>query len=656
MHANLRSLLLLGWSLLPTLLSALPVDAPTAWRRAAAYMAAGPQAAHGERQAARRLLAAEPPAAERWGCAWLFRHAQGAFVLAAADDALPPVLGYGQTAAGEMPPALQAWRSRKGQALAHSLPAAPKDYPLLATGDPVAPLLTLTRHQEAPYNNLCPYYRMDDGTLSTRRCVVGCVATALEEILTGYRRPVVLIDTLFGWTTNRYDIPDMLPGTRVETSLIRDNYDGEYTAEEAEAVARLSYLCGVAARMNWGLSESGAHVARLEEPLRRALGLPYVHSLDSYKFRPEEWVGILCRELQAGRPVLYTGYVMATGGHAFVVDGFDGQGFFHVNWGYGGYYDGYFRLDLLCFAEPPYDLTSESLPYGFFCNQQALVLSPDPVAEALPDTLKRTGREIAVESIRAMQPPETGKYTQIRLRLRNTSTETLTTPFEFFTNAPTDTALFDQGDYVALSGCTLRPGETATMDVHATFSEAGERILRLSPDDVHLSAEIPLTVESGKPDRLTFGEPKLFFPAAQTLGVALDIANAPEGGRSGGRLVYGLYEGHDERTDGETRHFRHFYLQPGESLRDTVHFRGLKAGQDYTLLVRYPWAPLCTVRFTLPAETGIPSATTDEAETDPGTRTGEWYTPDGRRAPRPRTPGIYLQRDGKRFRKVFVRP
>lgn len=639
--------------LFPLVAGAFPVDAPTALRRASGFFALAPQASVAESREAVRLCGGDAPTAERIGNAWLFTDKHGAFVLAAADDCLPPVLGYGRASGGPLPPALRAWERRGAHLLSPTAAsgadvASAGDYPLLAEGTPVQPLLPMIRDQYAPYNACCPYYRFDDGTLSESRCVVGCVATALEEILTYYRRPVVLADTLFGWTTDHYDIPDLLPGTRIETSLIRNDYKGGYTPEEAAAVAGLSYLCGVAARMNWGVVESGANIERLVEPLRRALRIPYVHCVDSYKYRPSDWVAMLCNELRAGRPVLYTGYVMACGGHAFVVDGFDANGFFHVNWGYGGNYDGYFRLDLLNFAEPAYDLTAESLPYGFYCNQQALLLSPDPVAENLPDTLTRTGKDVAVEAVRCLQTPETGKYTRLQIDVRNDTEETLTTPFELLTNAPADTALFEQADYVALVGLTLRPGESRTVEVNATFSEAGERTLRLSPDEVHVVAEMPLSVATGKPARLTVGEPQLGFPAPGTVRVGVAVGNAPDAGRAGCNFTLGLYEGEEEKTDGETRHTVPLYLEPGECTVHTALFHGLKAGATYTLLVRYPWKPVHTLRFTMPDVTGV-DAPAAEAGPD------EWFTPDGRRVDVPRHTGTYLKRNGKQVRKVFRR-
>jgi hypothetical protein len=61
-------------------------------------------------------------------------------------------------------------------------------------------------------------------------------------------------------------------------------------------------------------------------------------------YTPEEWDNLVRAELSEGRPVIYRGQG-AVGGHAFNVDGVQDQNWFHINWGWGGSYNGYFLLD-----------------------------------------------------------------------------------------------------------------------------------------------------------------------------------------------------------------------------------------------------------------------------------------------------------------------
>lgn len=580
------------------------------------------------RRLAQRFLGQSSVACKAQGRHTLvFADRRGRFVVTSRQT--PVVLGYGRGATDSLPAALQQLL-----ATAAPLPAAPRPTAV------VEPLLRTVRHQSAPYNNACPYYRADDGTWSTQRTLVGCVATTLEQIMTFYGRVETLRDTLKGWETAHYSIADVLPATQVDTRLIRDDYDdgGTYSAEEIDAVARLSYYCGVAARMNWGLSESGANTYRLIEPLRRAFGWGYVHFMDSYSYTPDDWWATLTREIESGRPVYYTGYTQHISGHAFALDGLDGNGLVHVNWGYGGNYDGYFRLDVLNFAEPVEEPTEEGVAGGFFCNQTMLLLHPDSIDVALPDTLARTETEVAVESVVFEQPPQAGIYTPLLLTLRNTSGQALTTPFEFFTNAPSDTAFFRQGEYAALAGITLAAGETRTLRVHLSFSQTGRRVFRFSPDDRRILYTDTLDILPPAAATLTFDAPVLTFPADSTAAIALTVHNTSAAARSGHLVTFELVDSAlaAEADPTTRRHPRYLYLAAESDTTLTARFSQLTPGASYVLRVRCPWEVVRTVSFTVPLPTGIGSSSVEQAD-------APRYDLTGRRL-RKQERGLYIER------------
>ena len=562
-----------------------------------------------------------------------------AFVVVGGNDVTPIALGYGTSAeeGAPLPPALAT--------LLHSAkPRAPQDELFLQPGAPAGPLLPMVRHQKAPYNAACPYYTYDDGTVSDERCVVGCVATALEEILTYYQREIVLQDTLHGWKTDHYEIADVLPGTRVDTRLILNDYDTEVATPEAiDAVARLSLYCGMAAQMNWGLEESGTSVYRLVEPLKRAFGCGFVHYADSYKYAPAEWVKMIAREVRAERPVLYAGYTQFIEGHAFVIDGVDAEGLFHVNWGYGGCYDGYFRLDVLAFYEDYEGKRDTQAAQGFFCNQEALLLHPDAITPELPDTLSRTGLEVAVDSIYPLEPPRTGMFTPVAVCVRNTSDATLTTPFELFTNTPTDTLLFEQGTYIALTGVTLSPGEARTLVVDAQFSGTGNHLLRISPDDIQVLATTEVEILPYVRPLLSYTVSAPAFPTPDAVQFTVTAQNSSAAqGRAGVLQQVFLDEGSVCRNyTGAYQQSHVLYLNPGAERTDTITFRNLKPATTYTFKVTYKWTPVHEVTFTTPSTDGI----TPPSE---ALRDETWYSLDGRRLNgRPTQRGIYV-RGGKK--------
>lgn len=209
----------------------------------------------------------------------------------------------------------------------------------------VGPLCKSQWGQDIPYNSLCP-------KIGGKSCVVGCVATAMSQIMYYYEWPKV------GRGSRTYD--SGIEGVGLLSSVFSDHkYDWDvmkpttlenYSSEEASAaVAQLCYDCGVGARMEYGLEGSGTHDDYAMEALFTYFG--YKGSSLHKEFRecyatPEDWEAMICTELNGGRPVLMTGY-NGDGGHEFIIDGYDSNNFFHVNWGWDGLADGYFSMSLL---------------------------------------------------------------------------------------------------------------------------------------------------------------------------------------------------------------------------------------------------------------------------------------------------------------------
>lgn len=631
---RILSLLLLGLSL-HGMLAAAPVDREAALRIARTWWTGMQVTQHDGRSSDDIQLAAV------YSRGYLFTHRES-FVVVAADDADPQILGYGtRRHEAQMPPVLRAVLNRPGGG-GHPYPAPGADW------HAVAPLLSTVRHQEDPYNRACPYYKDAQGHLSVMRCKVGCVATAVEQILTYYRRTYVLQDTLHGWQTPHYTIPDILPGAMVDSRLILSDYDREdATAEQVDAVARLSYYLGVAAHMSWGPNESGAMTRRLVDPLKRAFGLKYVHHLDSYKYDPAAYRDYLAHEIMAGRPVYYAGYLMATGGHAFVLDGLDDNGLFHVNWAYGGDYDGYYRLDVLFHSQPESDRLDHYDEGGFFCNQEALTLCPDEAPDAVvPDSLERTGREIVIEGMEAGAQPLTGCYTPIYLYVRNTSDRALTTPFALLANLPSDTLRDKQADWLAYTGTTLSPGARDTLCVHTLFKRSGRTLLSVTPDGEERIDSLWIDVRTGGTSGLTADEPRLSYPDSTTVRIEQRLSNPLAGERAAQDFFYDLRDD----TAGSDRSLRHYiYLAAGADTLDTAEFHDLMPGHTYTLRLRSHWPIVRSLTFTLPEAVGV-----DEALVDTAAK-GEvaWYDTAGHRVSRPGAPGVYLRRQGTQTTKYL---
>ena len=196
--------------------------------------------------------------------------------------------------------------------------------------------------QGTPYNNMCPVY---DGQ---NRAVTGCVATAMAQVMMYYQYPKELKADIPSYTTatHKLVIPQINKGEKYDwDKMLPAYYVNQYTEEQAAAVAKLLYHCGAAVKMNYS-SSSGANVtpARLSQYF--GYDADMMQDLNRSTFTLEEWKSILDKELVAKRPVLYSGQ-SSSGGHEFICDGADGNGLYHINWGWQGSQNGYFDITIL---------------------------------------------------------------------------------------------------------------------------------------------------------------------------------------------------------------------------------------------------------------------------------------------------------------------
>lgn len=518
------------------------------------------------------------------------------------------VVAYGIRQRGSVPPALHEVMYRQGARLVEN--SSVKHKPsravrILGIEQPVTavqPLLRSIRSQEAPYNWLCPHWISNDGSESEARCLSGCVATSLEQILAYYRYPEVLQDTLYGWRTDNYVLADMLPGTRFDWDNYLDDYRGDYTDAEGMAIALPTLACGMAVKMQYGLNASGASLYRAVEPLRRAFGYGSVRYYDRVMYTPEHWHQMLRHELQQGRPVAYTGHNMALNGHAFNIDGYDSNGFYHVNWGYDGNYDGYYDLDWLCPWEPT-DRDTLGIAEGFFCNQTMLCMHPSADVDVLePDTLDFMNLGVRLDSICFLRQPATNGYVAADFYFHNEDSQAVTYTYEVMTYLPTDTAVFMQADYVGLSRVQMEAGERQRQRVYLSFDVAGQRILGISHDDETIPFSMPVNIRRDGVPTLEWGGVE--YTACDTSATfSIPVSNTAQDGVAGSLVTFCLYE--DSYSTEDLRHWTVLDLPAGASDTLTTVFNGLHPDTRYHFMVRCPWAVQGEVTFTTTQTVGV---------------------------------------------------
>lgn len=269
------------------------------------------------------------------------------YVMVAGDDIAVPVLGYSDSDTfnpNNIPQNMQWWlgEMQREMEFLKQHPEQARKAP--ATGKSVRPLLTCNWNQSAPYNNNCPVY-------NGSRCVTGCVATAMAQIMYYHKWPKQ------GKGSHSYSCNLNNSGNYVNLSAdfsksiydwdnMLDNYGSSSPAISNAAVAKLMSDVGISVDMGYGES-SGAFSSDVVNALTSYFD--YDKSINIFyriAYGIEVWENKIRTELDNKRPVYYSGQA-ATGGHAFVCDGYDADGYFHFNWGWGGMSNGYFILSML---------------------------------------------------------------------------------------------------------------------------------------------------------------------------------------------------------------------------------------------------------------------------------------------------------------------
>ena len=228
---------------------------------------------------------------------------------------------------------IKAWRNKKNASAAST--------------SAVAPLLgNIEWDQTSPYNNMCPKYD------SVHVAATGCVATAMAQVMAYYKYPKQLKADIPGYVNRWNGIPMEIPTITKEEGvydwdnmLPKYNKEANATQQQKDAVAKLMYHCGAAVQMNYG-PESAASVSASKLAKYFGYDADLMMDLNRATFTLDKWMQIIDTELAAGRPVLYGGQA-SDGGHQFICDGKDGEGLYHINWGWSGSQNGYFDLSLL---------------------------------------------------------------------------------------------------------------------------------------------------------------------------------------------------------------------------------------------------------------------------------------------------------------------
>lgn len=276
---------------------------------------------------------------------YLFDSEDG-FVVTPADDALPAVIGYGDgrmyDSAGNLPTGFRDWLQYMSQRISETAVNVDEVTIGSSVGEALSPLCSTSWGQEEPFNLECPEF-------GGERCLSGCVATAMAQVMKYHSWPPQGKGELEYYAEKiKTDIyTDFSQYTPDWGNMLDDYSSTSATEEQRQAVAHLLRGVGGSVRMNYFPTASGADVNDATQAL-----LNYWNYSDDIRymrrnwFPLRDWSQLLYYALKNYGPILYGGFSTSSG-HAFVCDGYDGEGLFHFNWGWDGRADGYFAIDFL---------------------------------------------------------------------------------------------------------------------------------------------------------------------------------------------------------------------------------------------------------------------------------------------------------------------
>lgn len=242
------------------------------------------------------------------------------FVIVSGDDRARRILGYSDTGSfdlGNLPPQLAALLEQYAEQLKNIPVNIPTHdswkAPARISEDGGVLLETADWGQGAPYNSLCPVI---DGV----QAPTGCVATAMAIVMKYHNWP-----ESYNWTA--------MPAHDVDANNSAD-------------IAALMKDAGEAVLMSYNSSESSANMNFVGHRLQQRFKFsPECQFITAENFTGDEWESMLKSNLNESNPVIYNG--SGTGNHAFVIDGYDNSGLYHINWGWNGLYNGMYALNAL---------------------------------------------------------------------------------------------------------------------------------------------------------------------------------------------------------------------------------------------------------------------------------------------------------------------
>ncbi len=280
------------------------------------------------------------------------------YVMVSADDFYRPILGYSDEGifdAQNINPNLgymlnRVIESRSDKFTGEPTPKVAAEWQnVMITGKLVSRngnrtkfyLVQTKWDKNYPYNYYCPEAPGGPGG----HVDAGCVATAMSQMMKYWNHPLQGTGSHTDYNSGFGPLTANFGETTYDWDNMPNSINANSPQVQIDAVATLIYHCGIAVDMHYAIGGSGAYSQ--DVPSRIYQYFSYTNqavsrSRDNYTY--ENWANMMKESLDMGWPLYYSGQ-SSQGGHAFICDGYDENGLFHFNWGWGGSGDNYFDFD-----------------------------------------------------------------------------------------------------------------------------------------------------------------------------------------------------------------------------------------------------------------------------------------------------------------------
>ncbi len=326
-------------------------------------------------------------------CMHVFNFNKGGFVIVSADLRTTPILAYsneGEFDSNNMAPSTKSWIEENYMPqfeIIEEMQITPDDaiveqWNKISRNDfssdkstKSVDLLVETRwNQDYPYNMFCPEHPEGPGD----HTYAGCVATTMSQVMKYWNYPET------GRGEYEYFWGDYYTVDFGATNYAWDEMTVSANSSSREAIAELMYHCGVSVNMDYSYDGSGTQteyaVFSLKQYFKYRTG---IYAQDRDTTLDDVWKLTLKEELDKAHPIMYSGNAIdGTGGHAWVCDGYQDTSYFHFNWGWGGYNDGFFYLDDLTPGDNVFSyyngiVTNITPDYADYCTGNTIYTQPE---------------------------------------------------------------------------------------------------------------------------------------------------------------------------------------------------------------------------------------------------------------------------------------